>query len=76
MATDTGADHFGVVHGNNGYERCGVMTLLAVIGRINVIGHLANDYQVVMTTDTGTDNLRVVDCYYRQPDTGVMTGLA
>ena len=73
VTTYTGADHFIVIHGIIGHRlpwrRPRLMTGIAVIGGIYVISAFTRSNHSIMTADTGTDDLVVINgaAIYRRP---------
>lgn len=69
MTTDTSANHLRVI--NIGcshrcpWRRSRLMTGIARIGGINMVRTLARRHNAIMTTDTGTDYLGMIDVNYR-----------
>jgi len=73
MTAGTYSQHFVVIYGivRHGYPGCrtGLVTRIAHIRRIDMVGALAGSNRTIVATRTRTDNLRMINCarLYRRP---------
>jgi len=73
MTAGTYSQNFVVIHGiiRHGYPGCraGLVTRIAHIRRIDMVGALAGSNRTIVATRTRADNLRMINCawLYRRP---------